>query len=344
MLEFGVVKLRGSFVGLVSVALCVRCVPDLDALSQDFGHPRPSGASGSGGSAGLEQGEAGGTVAGGTAGGSGGGSSGKGGSHAKAGTGGGVNAAGTGGSNEGGQSGANQGGEGGAEGGQAGSGETQGGAPSAGTTSGGTTSTGASGGVANEGGGAGAGPNLPCTDGCALLDIPPDIGFSQFFTINLDLTNGVDLSDSVLTAHLRTIDFTGTTETIQFYASATGFAFFNNNNATVELSSLSDGGTLTMDLTSTGTWDNTHVISFGFLLHGGSTAVTNQVLVEDISVAVKADPEAMPKVGPWLFTKESDVNEATAETIDTMYSTPNVIFANPYMPVTGAQAIWVPPG
>jgi hypothetical protein len=269
-------------------------------------------------------------------------------SSGKGGTTGGTGDAGQAGSNEAGQSGSNEGGQSGsAQGGVGGSGGTQGKAGHGGTTSaGGTTSSGgtSTGGTAAEAGAAGAGgPELfPCTDGCAILNVPPSANFQQFFTINLDLNNGIDLSDSVFTAHVHAVDFTGSSEAIQFYASATGFAFYGNTTQ-VPLSTLVNGGTLTMDLTSTAGWDNTKVISFGFLLHGASVPKTVQVLVEDITVAVKADPSATPKVGPWLFTQEADVNETPAEQVPSTYSATNIIFGNPFQAVTGAQAVWQGP-
>jgi hypothetical protein len=342
------VKLRGSLVGPVAAFLCVHCLPDLDKLSSKYGESPPSEHSGgAGGSSGSGQGE-GGALTGGQMNGGRGGSGGKGGSStgAKGGKGGSSTGAkgGTGTGATGG-SGGTQAGQGG-EAGEAGVGQS--GAPQGGTSgmmSGGSSNAGSSNaGSSNAAGAGGAGPDLPCTDGCVLLYVPPSANFQQFFTINLDLANGYDLSDSVFTAHLRAIDFTGTSESIQFYASATNYAFWGNGGVSAPLSTLTDGGTLTMDLTNTPGWDSTHTISFGFLLRGAQTTTTVQVLVEDISVAVKADPQATPKVGPWLFTQESDVNEATAETIDVMYGVNNVIFANPYNAVTGAKAKWEPPG
>lgn len=324
--------------------LCVHCLPDFDKLSSKYGEPHPptETSGGAGGSSGSGQGE-GGALTGGQMNGGRGGSGGKGGSStgAKGGKGGSSTGAkgGTGTGATGG-SGGTQAGQGG-EAGEAGVGQS--GAPQGGTsgmTSGGSSNAGSS----TEAGAGGAGPDLPCTDGCVLLYIPPSANFQQFFTINLDLTNGFDLSDSVFTAHLRAIDFTGTSESIQFYASATNYAFWGNGGVSAPISTLTGGGTLTMDLTNTPGWDSTHTISFGFLLRGAQTTTTVQVLVEDITVAVKADPQATPKVGPWLFTQQSDVNEATAETIDAMYGVDNVIFANPYNAVTGAKAKWVPAG
>lgn len=354
VLESDDVRLQGSVVGCLFVVLCMQCVPDLDKLSSQYGR---SGAGGMAGSGGVAAGQ-GGTFSGGTTNGGKGASSGTGGDTGDGGTTAGASDAGQGG--EAGQSGSSQGGEttggSGGTGGKGGKGGSStsgghGGTTSAGGTpsSGGMSSGGMSGGMSTggtigESGAAGAGPALPCVDGCALVYIPPLANFSQFYTINLDLNAGVDLSDSVITAHIRAIDFTGGSDNIQLYASATGFSFYGNNGATLPLSSLADGGVLTMDLTSTGTWDAKHTISFGFLLHGSSVASTVQVLVEDVMIAVKADPMAMTKVGPWLFTKKSDVNEASAETIPGTYSDQNIIFANPYMAVAGAKAIWVPPG
>jgi hypothetical protein len=338
------VKFQGSVLGFLSFLFCLRCTPDLDKLSASFGHAGAGGHAGLAG-AGASQGGAGSGGAGSGGTGEPGGSpdNGEGGTTAGASEGGeaGSIETGQGGSNEGGEAGAVAAGEGGkgGKGGGAGHGGTT---AAGGTTSmAGTTSAGSGGAMAGAGAG-GAAPVGPCEDGCALLYIPPTPNFAQFFTINLDLSSGFDLSDSVFTARVRAIDYTGSGDIIQFYASSTGYAFFGGTtNATV--ASLVNGGTLTMDLTSTPGWDSTHTISFGFLLHGSATPTTVQILVEDITVTVKADPTATPKVGPWLFTQPTDVNDAAAETISTTYSDQNIIFANPYMPAMGSKAIWEPP-
>jgi len=308
VLESRGVRLQACLLGLLGIiGLCVHCTPDLDKLTSTYGQ------AGSGGTAGFD--EPGGNGGSGESGG------------AEGGTAGAAGAAGEG----GGQAGSNEAGEGGApEGGKGGTGGT-----------GGRGGTGGSGGVL-----------AVCPgDGCALLTIPADtakpapaVGYQQFVTINLDIAAGVDLSDSVISAKVRAIDFKGTTETVQLYASALpSFNFFGNNGITASLSSLANGGTLTMDLTSTGTWDAKHAISFGLLFHGGSSLSLVKLLVEDITVAIKADSTPNPKYGPWLFKKQSDVNESVVDKIPGDYNTPNVIFPNAYQAVPGTQALWVAP-
>jgi hypothetical protein len=158
-------------------------------------------------------------------------------------------------------------------------------------------------------------------------------GDRQFFTINLDIANGVDLSTSVLTARLRTVQ--GSAETIQMYASALPSYAFYPSPPIVSVASFASGGTITMDLTNTGSWDHTKVMSFGFLIAGSGTPETLQILVEDITITNSAT------VGPWLFKKATDVNPMT--NVDANYNTPNILFANDYNHVNGAKVIWVPP-
>ncbi|HET7544619.1 MAG TPA: hypothetical protein VFK05_32340 [Polyangiaceae bacterium] len=310
-------KVRGSFIGFVGLfVLCQQCTPDLDKLSLKYGE------GGSGGSAGFEDSQ-GGTVAGGN---------GEAGETSEGGT--------TAGAGEGGQAGSNEPSEGGSSAGGKGG-------------SGGTGATAGTAGSNGTGGSAGTGPLPACPgDGCALITIPADTampapatGYQQFVTINIDLAVGADLSDSIVTAQLRAIDFTGTTETVQLYASALpSFNFWGNKGMTVPLSNLATSTTLSMDLTDTGTgWDNKKVVSVGLLFKGGSKLATVKVLVEDVKVTIKADSTANPKYGPWLFTKSSDVNQDLAEKIPGGYSTPNVIFPNPYQAVPGTQVLWVAP-
>lgn len=309
------VKLQGYLIGVLGVMLlCVHCTLDLDKLSAKYGQGGAGGTAGSDDSQGgmftAGNGESGGMA------------------DAEGGT--------TAGAGEGGQAGSNEAGEGGSN--EAGMGGT-----------GGTFSGGGRGGT----GGSGGAPLPPCPgDGCVLLTIPADtakpvpaVGYQQFITINLDIAAGVDLSDSIITAHIRAIDFRGTTETVQLYASALpNYDFWGNNGATLAISTIAGGGTLTMDLTNTGTdWDATHAISIGLLFHGGSSLSTVKLLVEDITATVKADPTATPKYGPWLFTKRADVNQDPVEKIPASYNVPNVIFPNAYQAVTGTQALWVPP-
>jgi len=258
--------------------------------------------------------------------------------------------AGQGGSNEAGQGGSNEAGQGGSnEAGQGGSNEAgQGGSNEAGQGGSGATSGTAGG----SGGSGGAAPPPSCPgDGCVLLRIPgdtaipaPPVDYTQFVTINLDLDAGVDLSDSVITAHVRAIGFKGTTETIQLYASAQPNFNYWGNAANLSVSAIADGGTLSMDLTDTGTtWDAKHVVAIGLLVRGGSSLTTIQILVEDIIATVKADPTATPKYGPWLFTQQTDVNETPAEQISGSFAEPNVIFPHPYQAVTGTQTLWLAP-
>ena len=180
----------------------------------------------------------------------------------------------------------------------------------------------------------GSGSTMSCVDGCAIMYIPFATGSAgQFFTINLDITNGVDLSTSVLTARLRTLQ--GSSETIQFYASALPNFNFNGAAAKAPLSSFANGGTITMDLTSTGAWDHTKVMSFGFSIAGAGIAETVQILVEEVTITNSS------AVGPWLFTNQADVNENT--NVDPNFYTPNILFANPYNAVPGAKGIWMMP-
>ena len=242
---------------------------------------------------------------------------------------GGSNEAGHGGSNEAGESGSDDGGKGG-------------------------TGVGGTGATSGTGGSGGAAPLPPCPgDGCVLLTIPgdtaspaPPVNYQQFVTINLDLNAGVDLSDSVITAHVRAIGFKGTTETIQLYASAVPNFNYWGNAAKLSVSAIADGGTLIMDLTDTAgtTWDAKHAMAIGLLVRGGSSLSTIQILIEDIIATVKADPAATPKYGPWLFTRRTDVNETLAEAISASNGVPNVIFPHPYQAVTGTQTLWVAPG
>jgi len=293
--------------------LCLHCTPDLDKLSAHFDPSLPAGGF---------DGSQGGTAAGGD--GESGGTGEDGGTNATAGEGGqdSSSEAGEGGTSAGGKAGAGQGGRGG------------------------------SGGTSGTGGSAGGGPLPACPgDGCVLLTIPastatppPKIGYQQFFTINLDLTAGVDLSDSVITARVRALDFNGTTETVQLYASALPNYNFWGSAGSVALSTLAAGGTLTMDLTNTGTgWDAKHAVSLGVLFKGGSSLALVKLLIEDIQATVKADPSATPKYGPWLFAKQTDVNENPVEQVPGTFATPNVIFPNPYQTVPTTQALWVAP-
>jgi hypothetical protein len=219
----------------------------------------------------------------------------------------------------------------------------EGGANEGGANEGGAGPAGGYGGVQGEagsgepgGGEAGSGPAIHCVDGCAILYLPFDMASEQqFFTINLDTANGVNLSTSVLTAHVRTLQ--GSAETIHLYASALPNFKFNGTAPSATVASLANGGTLTMDLTNTnaGTWDNTKVISIGFLISAAATPETVQILVEDVTVTNSTT------FGPWLFTMQADVNETS--TVASNYNTPNILFANNYNTVPGARGIWVPP-
>ena len=333
-------------------------MPDFDALSEEFG-AGTAGTAADSGSGGDGSGGRGGNQ-------SKGGNAGKGGSKSGGGNAGtGAGTAGTGGDTAG-TSGAGEGGEPGQGGtsGNAGAGdagETQGGSSSGsggkagssagGTDGGGTGGTGGTGGNGGTGGGTGGSGiggavNGPCIDGCVLLYVPGVTNFQQFFTINLNLADGLDLSTVLIQARVRAIDFAGTSENVQFYASATPGSFSFYGAGTVPLSTMANGVIMSMDLTNTGGWDHTDVISFGFLIHGASSAspASVQLLVEDIVATVKADPPATPPAGPWAFTMQSDVNENNAEDIPGTYNVQNVIFANPYSAVVGARAVWVPPG
>ena len=157
----------------------------------------------------------------------------------------------------------------GGEGGEAGAGQS--GAPQGGTSgmmSGGTSNGGTPGGEAGAGG---AGPGLPRS-----LERFRSQRFGLHGAPARDRLHGHGRYHPVLRVRHQ-------------------YAFWNNKGASVAISTLSGGGTLTMDLTSTPGWDSTHTISFGFLLRGAATATTVQVLVEDITVAVKADPQATPR-------------------------------------------------
>jgi len=318
-------RLQGSLLGFLgAIVLCLHCTPDMDKLTADYGQALPGGDAGSDGSQG-------GTSTGGTEE-TGGTAPGEGGTAGEAG--------------EGGQAGSNVGGGGGSTGGKGGTAGTAG--------KGGSAGKGGTGGTAGGGGAGGIGPLPACPgDGCALIVIPADtatpapvVAYKQYFTINIDLSAGVDLSDSIITTHVRAIDFKGTTETVQLYASALpAFAFWGNRSMTVPLSTLAGGAELTMDLTGdTGSWDAKHVISVGLLFSGGSKLSTVKLLVEDFTATVKADPTAAPKAGPWLFAQQSEVNETPAESVPSTYNVKNILFGNPYQAVPGARPLWVAAG
>lgn len=234
--------------------------------------------------------------------------------------------------------GAADGGQGGAEGGGAQGGENgQAGAAQGGdggvaqSGEGGMGDMGAGGDL--QGGAGGMSPVGLCADGCALLYVPFDssTGSSQYFTINLNIANGVDLSQSVLTAHLRNAGSEPTTASIQIYASAIpSYAFYGAQSLPV--SSLDGGGTLTLDLTNTGAWDNTKVISFGFLIQAGGSPVPVSILIEEVLIT------NTDTYGPWLFTQASDVND---ESVAASFNDPDIIFANAYNRIEGAKATWV---
>lgn len=274
-------------------SLSLHCTPGLDGLSDHYGVG--GGAAGSGG-----RGSSGETSGGGDVAGSNGGGAAAGGDQGGSSPNGGVSGANDGGTGPAGGSGGLQG--------EAGSGDAG----------------------AGEGG---SGPTQTCVDGCAIMYIPfAAAGSGQFFTINLDFTNGVDLSTAIVSARLRTLQ--GTSQLIQLYATALpGFNF--HGTAQTSLASLANGGTLTMDLTNTGSsWDNTKVRSFGFLIDG-TIAETVQILVEEVTITNST------AVGPWLFTKQADVNESAM--VDPNFYTPNILFANPYNQVPGAKGIWMMP-
>ena len=322
LLESRGVRSSGFLVAFLVSVLCLRCTPDLEKLSTKYGLGGTGGSGELGGVGGDEE---------------------SGGTGAEAGATGEAGEAGEAGSNEAGRAGSSQGGKGGS----AGKGGTGGGGR------GGTGGTGGTAGAVVGGSGpiAGAGPLPPCPgDGCALIVVPadtampvPKVNYKQYVTINLNYSAGVDLSDSIITAHVRAIDFKGTTEAVQLYSSALNFAFWGNNGVMLPLSTIADGGTLTMDLTNTGGWDSKHVVTIGLLMQGGSSLSAVKLLVEDITATVKADPTATPKYGPWLFKQQTEVNENPAESISTTYSIPNIIFANPYEAVPGSRVLWVPP-
>ena len=205
-----------------------------------------------------------------------------------------------------------------------------------GSSSGGTTALGGatcvdSGGAAN----VTLPSSIPCIDGCALLYLPfaATCPTSPFFTINLDIANGVNLSTAVITAKVRALDFTGTNESIRFYASALpNYAFYAAS--AVSISSLVNGGTLTMDLTNTPGWDHTKVMSFGFNIGGSDTSPTIWLLVEEITITGSST------AGPWLFRNAADVNESS--NVGANFATPNIIFANNYNHLPGQKAKWIP--
>jgi len=291
----GAVRAQRIFFWSLLGTLCLHCLPNPDDLEAEYG----SGGGGSGGGGSGGQAVDGGTSDGGLAGADGG------------------------------------------RGGNATAGHAQGGGPANGGKAGENAGGADNAGVKGEGGSdeptagdTGSGPPIACEDGCAIMYVPFAMATErQFFTINLNVTSGVDLSTSVLTARVRTLQ--GTTETIQMYASALPNYNFYGSAAVVPVASLAGGGTLTMDLSSTGTWDHTKVMSMGFLIAGAASPDTLQVLVEDITITNS------PTVGPWLFTMQSDVNENT--NVGDNYNTPNVLFANAYNRVVGARGIWVKP-
>jgi len=289
-----IVKVQRFGFLIVLSSLSVHCTPGLDGLSDHYGVGGGTAGSGGQGTSGETSG-GGGDVAGSDGGGAAAGGD-QGGSSPNA---------GAGAANEGGTGPA--GGSGGGQG-EAGSGDAG----------------------AGEGG---SGPTKTCVDGCAIMYVPFVTGGSgQFFTINLDFMNGVDLSTAIVSARLRTLQ--GTSQLIQLYATA--LPDFNfHGTAKTSLASLANGGTLTMDLTNTGSsWDNTKVRSFGFLIDG-TIAETVQILVEEVTITNS------PTVGPWLFTKQADVNESSM--VDPTFYTPNIFFANPYQQVPGAKGIWMKP-
>lgn len=264
--------------GLLSAAaLSVRCMPDIEGLSTEFGAAGVAGRArgGSGGLAGGTGGSAnpsGGAGAGGVQAGTHAGGSPDGGMPSSAGAGaGGVPDAGAGGTSAGAAGMAGLGGAGGLGG------------------SGGDAGTAGAGGAGGEPSG-----SRTCVDGCAVLHVPftgPNQG--QFFTV----TVAGDFSDAVVTVKVRATELGGGAS-IMLYALAEPNYDYWNGTVPVTASSIAAGTTLTMDLTGpTPDWDKTKVVAFGILVF----TAASEASYGPVSFEVEEILADGTNFGPWLF-------------------------------------------